>query len=119
MDRENRCPALGKSDFVTCDFVTLRNMKHYQSSRGWRNNNPLNIRRGEQWSGLCAQQTDKVFCQFLNMTWGYRAAAKVLKSYARILAQQGQVLDGGGHHSTAGHRPTRTRRRRTSGACWN
>ena len=65
-------------------------MKKYQSSRGWRNNNPLNIRRGEQWQGLVAKPTDKDFCQFLNMTWGYRAAVKVLKSYARILAQQGK-----------------------------
>lgn len=61
----------------------------YESSRGWRNNNPLNIRRGEQWSGLVAKPTDPQFCQFLNMTWGYRAAVKVMKSYARLFAQQG------------------------------
>ena len=66
-------------------------MKKYETSRGWRNNNPLNIRRtGEQWQGLVAKPSDKEFCQFLNMTWGYRAAVKVLKSYARILAQQGR-----------------------------
>jgi len=65
-------------------------MRKYESSRGWRNNNPLNIRRGEQWNGLRAQQTDREFCQFLNMSFGYRAAVKVLKSYARILAQQGR-----------------------------
>ena len=62
----------------------------FRTSRGWRNNNPLNIRRGEQWSGLCARQTDRVFCQFLTMSFGYRAAVKCLKSYARLFAQQGR-----------------------------
>lgn len=65
-------------------------MKHYQTTRGWRNNNPLNIRRGEDWTGLASKQTDKAFCQFLNMSYGYRAGAKLLKSYARIFAQHGQ-----------------------------
>ena len=65
-------------------------MKHYQATRGWRNNNPLNIRRGEQWSGLASKQTDPQFCQFLTMTYGYRAGVKLLKSYARIFAQRGQ-----------------------------
>ena len=65
-------------------------MKKYEASRGWRNNNPLNIRRGEQWSGLCARQTDPQFCQFLNKSFGYRAAVKILKSYARLFAQQGK-----------------------------
>ena len=68
-------------------------MKKYQASRGWRNNNPLNIRRtATEWQGLVAKQnrTDKEFCQFLNMTWGYRAAYKVLKSYYRYFAQQGK-----------------------------
>ncbi len=65
-------------------------MKHYQATRGWRNNNPLNIRRGEQWSGLASKQTDPQFCQFLTMTYGYRAGVKLLKSYARIFAQRGE-----------------------------
>ena len=66
-------------------------MKHYQASRGWRNNNPLNIRRGEDWTGLCSKQTDSEFCQFMTMSMGYRAAVKILKSYARIFAQRGQT----------------------------
>ncbi len=66
-------------------------MKNNQVARGWRNNNPLNIRKGEQWSGLCAQQTDKDFCQFMTMSFGYRAAVKCLKSYARLFAQQGRA----------------------------
>jgi len=63
--------------------------KKYQRSRAWRNNNPLNIRKGEKWQGLCAQQTDSEFCQFMNMTFGYRAAAKCLRSYDRYFRQMG------------------------------
>ena len=68
-------------------------MNPYNASRGWRNRNPLNIRRtGEEWQGLVSREnrTDLVFCQFLNFTWGYRAAAKLLKSYARHFAQRGR-----------------------------
>ena len=65
-------------------------MEKYKSSRGWRNCNPLNIRRGEKWQGLRAQQTDRDFCQFLNMTFGYRAAFKVMRSYYRLFAQIGR-----------------------------
>ena len=65
-------------------------MNKYLSSRGWRNCNPLNIRRGEDWAGLCAQQTDKQFCQFMNMSWGYRAAVKCMKSYYRYFKQVGK-----------------------------
>lgn len=64
-------------------------MEKYKSSRGWRNNNPLNIRRGDQWTGLRAEQTDREFCQFLTMAFGYRAAAKCLKSYYRYFRQRG------------------------------
>ena len=61
----------------------------YENSRGWRNNNPLNIRRGEKWTGLAAEQTDKQFCQFLSMAFGYRAAVKCLRSYHRLFLQRG------------------------------
>ena len=64
-------------------------MKHYTASRGWRNHNPLNIRRGANWQGLTSVQMDKDFCQFLNMTWGYRAAAVCMKSYYRLFVQRG------------------------------
>lgn len=43
-------------------------------TRGLRNNNPLNIRRGEQWKGLAKKQTDAAFCQFETMAYGWRAA---------------------------------------------
>ena len=67
-------------------------MKNYKQSRGWRNNNPLNIRRGERWMGLTPTQSDVAFCRFQSMEFGYRAAAKVLKSYYRYLTQKGRAF---------------------------
>ena len=47
--------------------------------RGIRNNNPLNIRRTATiWKGMCEKQTDKEFCQFETMAYGWRAAFKLL-----------------------------------------
>jgi len=63
---------------------------NYKKTRGWRNNNPLNIRRGERWIGLASQPKDTEFCTFLTMPFGYRAGAKVLKSYYRVLSQSGK-----------------------------
>lgn len=65
-------------------------MEKYKSSRGWRNNNPLNIRRGERWIGLKPTQSDGEFCQFEEMAFGYRAGVKVLKSYYRMFTQTGK-----------------------------
>lgn len=50
--------------------------------RGYRNNNPGNIRlTSSKWKGLCKEQKDGVFCQFVNLTYGYRAMLKLLDSY--------------------------------------
>lgn len=51
------------------------------STRGIRNNNPANIRRGCNWKGLTEKQTDKEFCQFVTMTWGVRALLVTLRTY--------------------------------------
>lgn len=69
---------------------TLPTRESWRGSRGWRNNNPLNIRRGEDWCGLRPVQTDPAFCQFLTMAYGYRAAAKVLRSYYHYFKQTGK-----------------------------
>ena len=53
------------------------------STRGIRNNNPANIRRGCNWKGLAEKQTDKEFCQFVTMTWGVRALLVILRTYVR------------------------------------
>ena len=50
-------------------------------TRGIRNNNPANIRRGCNWKGLAKVQTDKEFCQFKTMTWGVRALLVTLRTY--------------------------------------
>lgn len=51
------------------------------STRGIRNNNPANIRRGCNWKGLAKVQTDREFCQFDSMTWGVRALLVTLRTY--------------------------------------
>ena len=50
-------------------------------TRGIRNNNPANIRRGWYWKGLAKVQTDREFCQFDSMTWGVRALLVTLRTY--------------------------------------
>lgn len=53
--------------------------------RGLRNNNPLNIRRStDKWLGLSPTQRDSAFFQFINLTYGYRAAGKLLQNYQRL-----------------------------------
>ena len=50
--------------------------------RGIRNNNPLNIRKNRtHWFGLRDFPTDTEFCEFTNMSWGFRAAFMVLRTY--------------------------------------
>lgn len=53
-----------------------------QISRGLRNCNPLNIKKGGGlFQGLAAEQTDPVFYRFKSMAWGYRAAFVTLRTY--------------------------------------
>lgn len=54
-----------------------------QLPRGIRNNNPLNIRLGDNWQGLRQEQTDKAFCQFISMEYGLRAAFVILFNYLK------------------------------------
>ena len=49
--------------------------------RGIRNNNPLNIRKGNNWKGEVTNSTDGAFEQFVSMQWGIRAGFKILKNY--------------------------------------
>ncbi|OKO97607.1 structural protein [Xenorhabdus eapokensis] len=53
-------------------------------TRGIRNNNPGNIRHGDQWQGLCGRQTDKSFCQFIAPEYGIRAMLKILRNYVKL-----------------------------------
>lgn len=49
--------------------------------RGIRNNNPLNLRVGNNWIGEVGDSTDPTFEQFTEMKWGVRAAFMVLRNY--------------------------------------
>lgn len=51
--------------------------------RGYRNNNPLNIRysKSNKWIGEVAKNTDGTFEQFTTMAYGYRAAFQLLRKY--------------------------------------
>ncbi len=52
-----------------------------KTPRGVRNNNPLNIRVGNNWLGEVAHPTDKAFEQFVTLEFGFRAAFKLLQRY--------------------------------------
>ena len=49
--------------------------------RGIRNNNPLNIRKGNNWQGEVSNPDETAFEQFVSMQWGIRAGFKILKNY--------------------------------------
>lgn len=51
--------------------------------RGYRNNNPLNIRKNaaNAWKGKVVPGTDPLFEQFITMAYGYRAALYLLRKY--------------------------------------
>ena len=53
-------------------------------TRGIRNNNPCNIRKGDKWQGMREVQTDKAFVQFESMAMGLRAAFKTMKNYGNL-----------------------------------
>jgi len=54
-----------------------------KTPRGIRNNNPGNIRWGDDWQGLVpkSQRTDKSFCQFISPEYGIRAMIVILRNY--------------------------------------
>lgn len=53
------------------------------AARGIRNNNPGNIRHGDKWQGLSAEQTDSEFCVFSQPEYGIRALCRILRTYQR------------------------------------
>lgn len=54
--------------------------------RGIRNNNPGNIRHGQNWLGLNPEggKIDPAFCVFESPVFGIRALGKVLTNYKKI-----------------------------------
>ncbi len=53
--------------------------------RGYRNNNPCNIRRtqGKAWVGEVQPSLDPAFKQFKTMAYGFRAAMMLVRNYGR------------------------------------
>lgn len=51
--------------------------------RGIRNHNPGNIRHGDKWQGLAAEQPDSAFCTFTAPEYGIRAMGRILRNYRR------------------------------------
>ena len=49
--------------------------------RGIRNNNPLNIRKGNDWQGERHPQTDTSFEEFTSIEMGLRAGFIILRNY--------------------------------------
>jgi hypothetical protein len=50
-------------------------------TRGERNNNPGNIRHGDKWQGMSAEQPDSSFTKFDTPQYGIRALAVTLLTY--------------------------------------
>ena len=50
-------------------------------TRGIRNNNPGNVRKGTDWNGLDPSGTDADFCVFVSPQYGIRVIAKLLFAY--------------------------------------
>ena len=61
--------------------------------RGFRNNNPLNIRKGiSRWQGRTIMQDDPDFVTFIDMNMGYRAAWKLMDTYRHNCITLGQKI---------------------------
>lgn len=56
-----------------------------QLPRGLRNNNPLNIRKGNDWMGERRNQKDKAFEEFETIELGLRAGFIIIFNYIRKL----------------------------------
>lgn len=68
-----------------------------QLPRGFRNNNPLNIRinPANQWKGAAAEQRDPQFVQFTSMVWGIRAGFVILRNWLMAAACKNESLTMG------------------------
>ena len=69
---------------TTPDNMQTPNPAYNTKVRGYRNNNPLNIRiSGNNWKGEIKPSGDKSFCQFETMAYGFRAAMCCIRTYIR------------------------------------
>ena len=69
---------------LTQNDMEQPNFAYDTKVRGYRNNNPLNIRiSGNNWKGEIKPSQDGSFCQFKNMAYGFRAAMCCIRTYIR------------------------------------
>lgn len=54
-----------------------------RTPRGIRNNNPLNIRKGNNWQGERHPQTDPAFEEFQSVEMGLRAGFIIIRNYMK------------------------------------
>ena len=54
-----------------------------RTPRGIRNNNPLNIRKGNNWQGERHPQTDPAFEEFQSVEMGLRAGFIIIRNYIK------------------------------------
>ena len=74
--------------------TNLKTQTHINTTRGLRNNNPLNIRHSaDRWQGARVVQTDKSFVQFSTMAYGYRAGWKTLETYWNHFRREGKPFN--------------------------
>ena len=59
-------------------------MNVQMKNRGLRNNNPLNLRIGNNWVGERKVKRDAAFEEFETLEYGYRAAFIVLRKYINV-----------------------------------
>lgn len=74
-----------RPDAAAPEQPTNNNSMNTQLTRGYRNNNPLNIRKSSanNWLGKVVPGTDSAFEQFVSMAYGYRAALYLLRKYIK------------------------------------
>lgn len=73
--RKSETPSLIEQDDMSTDP---------KLPRGYRNNNPLNIRiSANTWKGKVSPNTDGAFEQFVSLQYGYRAALATMRTYIR------------------------------------
>lgn len=61
--------------------------------RGIRNNNPLNIVKGNNWKGERQVQSDSRFEEFTSMEFGIRAAIRLVQNYINGRNSSGRKLN--------------------------
>lgn len=71
----------GLAVLVTLTYIGSKPMTN---TRGVRNNNPLNIKRGNNWNGETDIPNDPVFESFKAPKYGFRAGAKLLRNYQSL-----------------------------------